>query len=137
MELAIQPPQAYLPRRNDTLSFTANSPPLYNPAAGRIPGDTDSGRDNNQGFEGLTISPDGKTLYILIQSSFDQEYGPKKQNRAPARQLAYDISGKVPRYIHEWVVMLPSTTTTPPLTRVELTRSPSSLCIGMSMFSLC
>lgn len=107
MELAIQPPQAYLPRRNNTLSFSANSPPLHNPAAVPIPGDTDSGRDNNQGFEGLTISPDGKTLYVLIQSSLDQEGGPKKQNRAPARLLAYDISGKTPRYIHEWVVMLP------------------------------
>jgi hypothetical protein len=71
------------------------------------PEDTDSGRDNNQGFEGLTISPDGKTLYTLIQSSLDQEGGPKKQNRAPARLLAYDISGKTPQYIHEWVVMLP------------------------------
>lgn len=107
MELAIQPPQAYLPRRNGTLSFSANSPPLYNPSEVPNPEDTDSGRDNNQGFEGLTISPDGKTLYTLIQSSLDQEGGPKKQNRAPARLLAYDISGKTPQYIHEWVVMLP------------------------------
>jgi hypothetical protein len=61
MELAIQPPQAYLPRRNNTLSFSAASPPLYDPAEVPIPEDTDSGRDNNQGFEGLTVSPDGKT----------------------------------------------------------------------------
>ncbi|KAJ5459999.1 uncharacterized protein N7458_001551 [Penicillium daleae] len=107
MELAIQPPQAYLPRRNNTLSFSAASPPLYDPAEVPIPEGTDSGRDNNQGFEGLTVSPDGKTLYTLIQSSLDQEGGPKKQNRTPARLLAYDISGKTPRYIHEWVVILP------------------------------
>lgn len=88
-------------------TLSASVPPLRHPAEVPIPEDTDSGRDNNQGFEGLTVSPDGKTLYALIQSSLDQEGGPKKQNRSPARLLAYDISGKTPRYIHEWVVMLP------------------------------
>ncbi|KAJ5153102.1 uncharacterized protein N7482_009580 [Penicillium canariense] len=107
MEHAIQPPQAYLPRRNNTLSFSADSAPLYNPDAVPIPEDTETGRDNNQGLEGLSLSADGKTLYALMQSSLDQEGGPKKRYRAPARMLAYDISGKTPRYIHEWVVMLP------------------------------
>ncbi|KAF7717010.1 Uncharacterized protein PECH_003175 [Penicillium ucsense] len=107
MELAIQPPQAYLPRRNGTVSFSADSPPLYDPFKMPNPEDTGSGRNNNQGFEGLTMSPDGKTLYTLIQSSLDQEGGPDKQNRQPARMLAYDISSKTPRYLHEWVVMLP------------------------------
>ncbi|EPS26785.1 hypothetical protein PDE_01724 [Penicillium oxalicum 114-2] len=107
MELAIQPPQAYLPRRNGTVSFSADSPPLYNPSEKPDPEETQSGRNNNQGFEGLTVSPDGKTLYALLQSSLDQEGGPEKQNREPARMLAYDISSKTPRFIHEWVVMLP------------------------------
>ncbi|KAJ5692496.1 secreted protein [Penicillium macrosclerotiorum] len=107
MEQAIQPPQAFLPRRNNTISFNSDSPPLYDPEAIPNPEDTETGRDNNQGFEGLTISQDGKTLYALIQSSLDQEGGPKKRYRAPARMVAYDISGSTPRYIHEWVVVLP------------------------------
>lgn len=107
MELAIQPPQAYLPRRNDTLSFNSDSPPLYDPEEVPNPEDTVTGRANNQGFEGLTMSPDGKTLYALMQSALDQEGGPDKQTKQPARMVAYDISGRLPKYIHEWVVMLP------------------------------
>lgn len=107
MEQAIQPPPAFLPRRNGTISFSSNTPPLYNPEKNPVPEDTETGRSNNQGFEGVTISPDGKTIYTLIQSALDQEGGPKSQNKQTARMLAYDISGKMPRYIHEWVVILP------------------------------
>ncbi|KAJ5549158.1 secreted protein [Penicillium frequentans] len=107
MEYAIQPPQAILPRRNDTVSFSSDSAPIYDPSDVPNPEDTVTGRANNQGLEGLTISTDGKTLYTLMQSALDQEGGPKKQNKQPARLLAYDISGRVPKYLHEWVVMLP------------------------------
>ena len=107
MEHAIQPPQAFLPRRNNTVSFNSDTPPIYDPSAVPVPEDTVTGRANNQGFEGLTISADGKTLYTLIQSALDQEGGPSKESKQPARLLAYDISGAKPHYIHEWVVMLP------------------------------
>ncbi|KAJ5111265.1 secreted protein [Penicillium argentinense] len=107
MEQAIQPPQAFLPRRNGTLSFSSNTPPLYDPSEVPVPEYTEAGRNNNQGFEGVTISADGKTLYTLIQTSLNQEGGPSKKYRAPARLLAYDISGRTPRYIHEWVIVLP------------------------------
>ena len=107
MELAIQPPQAYIPRRNETISFNADSPPIYDPSEVPNPVDPTTGRENNQGLEGLTISPDGTTLYALMQSAMDQEGGVDKQTRQPARMLAYDISGEFPKYIHEWVVMLP------------------------------
>jgi len=107
MELAIQPPQAYLPRRNDTISFSSDTPPLYNPDEAPIPEDTETGRADNQGLEGLTVSPDGKTLYALMQSALDQEGGPEKQTKQPARMIAYDVSAEKPIYIHEWVVMLP------------------------------
>ncbi|KAJ5161104.1 secreted protein [Penicillium capsulatum] len=107
MEQAIQPPQAFLPRRNNTVSFSSNTPPLYNPDEIPEPVDTESGRSNNQGFEGVTVSADGKTVYTLIQSALDQEGGPKSQSKQTARMLAYDISGKTPEYIHEWVVILP------------------------------
>ena len=107
LEQAIQPPSAFLPRRNGTVSFSADSPPIYAPSQEPTPADTESGRQNNQGFEGLTVSPDGKTLYTLIQSALEQEGGSKKRYAENARLLAYDISGRTPRYIHEWVVTLP------------------------------
>lgn len=105
---AIQPPDAYLPRRNGSISFSANSPPIYAPDQKPVPADTESGRNNNQGLEGLTISEDGKTLYALMQSALNQEGGPSNPNRKQARLLQYDISnaGK-PKYKKEFVVTLP------------------------------
>ena len=108
MLAAIQPPAAYLPRRNGSISFSANSPPIYSPDEVINPGDTESGRNNNQGLEGLTISPDGNTLYALMQSALDQEGGPNNPYRRQARFLEYDISKpKNPKYIAEHVVTLP------------------------------
>ncbi|KAJ5766929.1 uncharacterized protein N7511_004545 [Penicillium nucicola] len=105
---AIQPPQAYLPRRNGTVSFNADSPPLYDPSEVPVPVDTESGRDNNQGLEGLTVSSDGRTLYALMQSALDQEGGPGKTTRRPARLLVYDISGRDAGFVGEHVVLLPT-----------------------------
>ncbi|KLJ08083.1 hypothetical protein EMPG_16472 [Blastomyces silverae] len=105
---AIQPPEAYLPRRNGSLSFSAASPPIYDPEQMPVPEDTESGRNNNQGFEALTISPDGKKLFVMIQSGLNQEGGPKKKNRKQARLLEYDISGCKALYMHEYVVTLPT-----------------------------
>ncbi|KAL4779810.1 esterase-like activity of phytase-domain-containing protein [Aspergillus varians] len=108
MVLALQPPEAYLPRRNGTLSFNAASPPLYDPGLVTNPEDPKTGRNNNQGFEALTISPDGNTLHVMIQSALNQEGGPKKKNRQPARVLQYDISNpSKPQYKHEYAVILP------------------------------
>lgn len=105
---AIQPPAAYLPHRNGKLSFSAASPPIYNPDQKPVPEDTECGRNNNQGFEALTISPNGEKLFVMIQSGMNQEGGPKKQYRRQARMLEYDISGRKPRYVHEYVVTLPT-----------------------------
>ncbi|KAL4901398.1 hypothetical protein BDW74DRAFT_170297 [Aspergillus multicolor] len=108
MVLALQPPEAYLPRRNGTLSFSAASAPLYAPDQVPDPEDPETGRNNNQGFEALTLSPDGKTLTVMIQSALNQEGGPKKKNRQPARVLQYDISNpNKPQYKHEYAVNLP------------------------------
>ncbi|KAL4897746.1 esterase-like activity of phytase-domain-containing protein [Aspergillus ambiguus] len=104
---AIQPPEAILPHRNGSLSFNAASPPIYAPEQTVVPEDTESGRNNNQGLEALTMSVDGKTLYAMLQSALNQEGGPKKKNRQPARVLEYDISSGAPKYKHEYVVMLP------------------------------
>ncbi|KAA8645992.1 hypothetical protein EYZ11_004009 [Aspergillus tanneri] len=104
---AIQPPKAILPHRNNTLSFSAASAPLYSPEQLPIPEDPKTGRNNNQGLEALTLSADGKTLYTMMQSALNQEGGPKKNNRQPTRLLAYDLSSGHPLYKQEYAVMLP------------------------------
>ena len=106
---AICPPDAYIPRRNGEKSFSSASPPFYNPGAVVTPVDPESGRGNNQGFEGLTISHDQKKLYALLQSALDQEGGKSRQTRRNARLIEFDITqaGKVV-YAHEYVVPLPT-----------------------------
>ncbi|PYI33626.1 hypothetical protein BP00DRAFT_455265 [Aspergillus indologenus CBS 114.80] len=108
MVTAIEPPPAYIPHRNQTISFSADSPPIYDPNDAPIPEDPVTGRANNQGFEALTISPDGQTLYTMVQSALDQEGGTSKKYRRPARLLQYDISAGTPVPEHEYVVMLPT-----------------------------
>ncbi|KAL8806611.1 MAG: hypothetical protein Q9182_001259 [Xanthomendoza sp. 2 TL-2023] len=104
---AIQPPAAYIPTRNGT-SFSANSPPIYDPNRNINPKNPRSGRANNQGLEGLTASPDGNTLYALLQSALINDGGPDNPFRRQARLLQYDISnGRTPVYQKEYVVTLP------------------------------
>lgn len=108
MQLAIKPPDAYIPQRNGSVSFSANSPPIYDQGKVINPADTTTGRDNNQGLEGLTATADGNKLYALLQSALDQEGGPKNPNRLQARLLEYDISDPSnPTYTNEFVVTLP------------------------------
>ncbi|KAL8966453.1 MAG: hypothetical protein Q9197_005971 [Variospora fuerteventurae] len=105
---AIAPPPAYIPRRNKTISFTADSPPVYEPDRAVIPSDPESGRSNNQGLEGLTASPDGKTLYALTQSALINDGGPDNPFRRQARLLEYDVSRPSnPTLSREYVVTLP------------------------------
>lgn len=105
---AIQPPPAFLPHRNGSISFSAASPPIYDPDRPLTPEDPESGRSNNQGLEGLTASPDGKTLYALLQSALINDGGPDNPNRRQSRLLEYDISNpSKPQYKHEYVVTLP------------------------------
>ena len=62
------------------------------------------------GFEGLTASPDGQTLYILLQSATVQDGGDSKSTSRFTRLFAYDVSNalvKRPPLIGEWVVPLP------------------------------
>ena len=105
---AIAPPAAFIPRRNGTISFSSDTPPLYNPNETVVPEDPATGRANNQGFEGLSLSPDGKTLSALLQSALDQEGGTSDSGRRYARFLQYDISNSDnPSLLAEHVVPLP------------------------------
>ncbi|HWU54226.1 MAG TPA: esterase-like activity of phytase family protein, partial [Rhizomicrobium sp.] len=110
---AIRPPEAFIPKRLSggvpVDDFSANAPPqgqTYNK------GNPVSGRQNNQGAEGLAISPDGKTLFILLQSALIQDLNATssttiRNTRRNARLLAYDISGATPALTGEYVVQLP------------------------------
>jgi hypothetical protein len=108
---AIRPPNAIVPMRKGANglaeNFSADSPPV---GAGKKKslGNPVSGRQDNQGFEGVAISPDHHTLYAILQSAAVQDTDPAnlKATRRHVRLLAYDVSG-TPRLIHEYVVPLP------------------------------
>jgi len=54
----------------------------------------DTGHRNNQGLEAVSITPDGKTLFAVLQSATlqDSSAGKSQTNRAVTRIYAYDIS---------------------------------------------
>jgi len=70
------PPENYLPRDSNTgeVSFMEDA-------------NRKEGREDNRGFEGVALSPDGKTLYALLQSGLTQDGG--KESGA-TRLLAFD-----------------------------------------------
>jgi hypothetical protein len=124
----IRPPDAFIPMRLDATgnlveNFSANSPPIgvtLNPS----PGNPVVGRQNNQGFEGLAMSPDRNTLFVLLQSALIQDLDATssatiKVTRHNTRLLAYDLRPFQPKLIGEYVVQLPlyqdQTTTKPTL----------------------
>lgn len=102
---AIRPPDAFIPMRGGKENFSSSNPPmdvLYDN------GDPASGRQNNQGFEGMSVSPNGKILFVVNQSALRQDLDTVavKKTRRNVRLLAYDITAK-PRLIHEYAVQLP------------------------------
>ncbi len=68
-----------------------------------------NGRRINQGFEGLTTSPDGTKLFALLQSATLQDSGSGNQGRSNTRLLVYDVSGNnAPNDpIQQYVIQLP------------------------------
>lgn len=51
-----------------------------------------NGRRNNQGLEGVALSPDGTRLFALLQSATIQDSNSSAQNRRHTRLLVYDVS---------------------------------------------
>ena len=103
---AIRPPDAFIPMRDGKEDFSSSNPPsgvLYDR------GNPVSGRQNNQGFEGMSVSPDGRTLFVINQSALRQDLDPGavKRTRRNVRLLAYDITA-APKLIHEYTVQLPT-----------------------------
>ncbi|ODN99016.1 hypothetical protein I350_07168 [Cryptococcus amylolentus CBS 6273] len=91
----IIPPKAVLPYKNGSLFFSAET---ENP---------DTGRSPNQGFEGLTASSDGKTLYALLQTGTVQDLDADDYGRY-TRLYVYDVSA-TPTLTNAYVLTLPVT----------------------------
>jgi hypothetical protein len=111
LQSAIRPPAAFIPQRTGADSFASNNPAPGQPAP--TPVDPTVGRQNNQGLEGLTLSPDGKTLFALLQSAARQDGGTGGASliRFNTRLLAYDITAATPILKGEYVLQLPTTRT--------------------------
>src|SRR5215475_7545719 len=103
---AMRPPEAFLPRRNGRDHFSSNNPGPGMPEP--VPPNPDTGRQNNQGFEGLSLTPDGKFLIVALQSATRQDGGNAPETRRYSRLLYYDLAdlGR-PRLVREHVLPLP------------------------------
>jgi len=103
---ATQPPQALVPMRNGKPDFASNNPGPGETAP--TPADPDTGRQNNQGLEGMSMTPDGKTLIAVLQSATRQDGGDSGKTRENTRALVYDATDVDHlKLVHEFVVPLP------------------------------
>ena len=75
------PPEAYLPKRGTTYPATLNYTGTNAP---------NSGRRNNRGFEGVTLTPDGKRLAAILQSPLVQDGGRSALSQN-TRLLLFDV----------------------------------------------
>ena len=104
---ATQPPKALLPMRKGELNFSSNN--VDTDGKKPDPKDPESGRQNNQGLEGMSITPDGKFVVALLQSATRQDGGDNSTTRMNTRALVYDASNIDDlKLVHEYVVPLPS-----------------------------
>lgn len=76
----INPPASIAPRRDGGPDFNSLQPPV-------------TGRRNNQGPEGVSLSPDGRTLFVALQSALIQDSAAgDAAGRTNIRVLTYDVS---------------------------------------------
>ena len=87
---AIRPPDALIPIRQRQNNFSSNNPGMGQSAP--IPADPTTGRPNNQGFEGLALSPDGRRLSALLQSATRQDGGLGGQMSCPMQYGGWRIT---------------------------------------------
>jgi hypothetical protein len=106
----VRPPEALIPKRAGADSFASNNPGVGQPAP--VPANPTAGRQNNQGLEGLSLAPDGKTLIAVLQSATRQDLntGSVPTSRQNTRVLTYDISADLnnPTLTGDYVVQLPT-----------------------------
>lgn len=103
---ATRPPDAFTPMRNGKVNFSSNNPGPNAPAP--KPKNPESGRGNNQGLEGMALSPDAKTLTVVLQSATRQDGGDSAATRRYTRALVYDVTDPAHlRLLREHIVPLP------------------------------
>ncbi|MER9582280.1 esterase-like activity of phytase family protein [Mesorhizobium sp. M0276] len=103
---ATQPPAALVPMRHGAPNFASDNPGPG--AAEPDPKDPDTGRQNNQGLEGMAMTPDGKFLIAVLQSAARQDGGDSASTRQNTRALVYHASDLAHlKLAHEYVVPLP------------------------------
>ncbi len=103
---ATRPPAALIPMRSGHEDFSSDNPGPG--AAEPKPKNPTSGRQNNQGFEGLARSPDGKYLIAVLQSATRQDGGDAPETRDHTRALVYDMTDPAHlKLVAEHVVPLP------------------------------
>jgi hypothetical protein len=87
------PPANLLPRTaTGALDFTSGRPTIVN------------GRQDNRGYEGLTVSPDGKTAFAILQDPLVNEGAQNDGRRSRnLRIVSYDVATGQPgaQYIYE------------------------------------
>ncbi len=94
----ISPPAAFVPQVDGKVCFSS--------ADGT---EVERGRMTNDGFEGLSLSPDGRKLYALLQSPLRQDRDGPEASWRYTRLLVFDVAGKeLPtKPIAHYVVALP------------------------------
>jgi hypothetical protein len=101
-----RPPEAFSPIRKGELNFSSNNPGPT--ASAPVPPNPERGRQNNQGFEGMSLSTDGKTLTVVLQSATRQDGGDAPATRNHTRALVYDVADPANlKLVREHVVPLP------------------------------
>jgi hypothetical protein len=95
------------PIRNGVTDYSSNNPAPGQPAP--VPANPSFGRSNNQGFEGLSVSPDGMTLFVALQSAARQDGAASGAAfRDHTRLFTYDLSNLDDIVLSgEYVVRLP------------------------------
>lgn len=94
----IEPPPAVVPRRDGAPAFGSLKAPRQ-------------GRRNNQGVEGMDLSPDGHWLFVALQSALVQDTARgDASGRVNTRVLVYDVSqDPVPHApVDHYVLRLPA-----------------------------
>ncbi len=105
---ALEVANSVRPLRNGVTDYSSNNPGAGQPAPSPV--NPSAGRSNNQGFEGLSISPDGRTLFVGLQSAARQDLNAASAaaTRDTTRVFTYDISSPDQiRLNGEFVVKLP------------------------------
>lgn len=96
----LTPPAAVQPRSGGRPDFRSLQPP-------------ETGRRNNQGVEGMSLSPDGHTLFVALQSALMQDsVAGNAAGRTDIRVLVYDVRRTpTPRQpVAHYVMQLPAYT---------------------------